>query len=84
MSYIDFKTLGHNSRGSGALVRTLCILGLLAAFCGQVSQAIELKDILEQAKGESQWIVDIRRELHQYPELMYNVCGACWCYHGDL
>ena len=47
----------------------LCCSSLLCGFLGL--SAAPLTEFLQEASKEEDWMVQIRRELHQWPELMY-------------
>lgn len=53
--------------------RTFCVaVCCLSVICGVPGlSATPLADFLQEASQEEDWMVQIRRELHQWPELMY-------------
>ena len=53
---------------SSLLGLVLCIGSLAAVRC--LSDAT-LGEFLDEATQEEQWLISTRRELHQWPELMY-------------
>lgn len=52
----------------------LLVALVLAATCGNVVQGESSLDALLDSAGKLEsWLISTRRELHQYPELMFEV-----------
>ena len=54
-----------------AINRTLFLALMLAALCSDVRAEMELGNVLESAAKLEDWLISTRRELHMYPELMF-------------
>jgi hypothetical protein len=48
-------------------------VALVLAICGHAQASASLTSLLDSAAQIEDWLVATRRELHQYPELMFHV-----------
>ncbi len=48
-------------------------MALVLAICGHAQASASLTSLLDSAAQIEDWLVATRRELHQYPELMFHV-----------
>lgn len=51
---------------------TFALLELLLAI-GAVAQAPDVSSLLQKAEAIEPWLIDVRRRLHQVPELLYDL-----------
>lgn len=59
-------------RGRTMTMRVYLLI-FIAAIAAPAAGLSSPADLLEAAHGIETWLVDVRRELHKYPELMFEV-----------
>lgn len=58
------------------MLKTLFVCLFLLIRTNPSTAAWQSTEVIQEAENIEEWIVDIRRKLHQYPELMYHVRGS--------